>query len=339
MCLVFRVKALNRQYAIIVYEGVMALVESIYSPYRVSTYRLATKLLYGCLGLLLVGVIAIENSYAGDWTACEGPCNDIYTNVYATSPASGSSHDTGQTITFTTNVARDGVSSAGTYIPFQPEVSTSGGSGWSAVLVSPSEHCIYGSGSTGCDTLFQTYTNWPNSPDVDIVIDVTIGTGTTRVTVRLVNELGAFYTTPVFYFDVSASSGVRVTGLTDMSGTWNGSGDASNNDDVCVYSSGGSYDVTVSGPVDAGSYVLAEGGGTKIPITVYWNNTTGTTGRTSLSSAASPSLSGETGADSSSETCSGGSTANISWKALEADLQTKPAGTYTATETITVEVP
>ncbi len=270
---------------------------------------------------------------SADWTPCEAPCNDVYTNVYTPSPASGSSHPTGDTVRFTINVARDGVSSAGTYIPFSTIVTTSGGTGFSTATIAPSgNYCIYGSGaSLSCAA-------YSSSPNVNVVIDVTVGTGTSRIQVKLNNLLGAFYASPVFYFDVTGTGSVRITGLTDMNGTWNGTGDATNSDDVCLYSSDGSYDILVEGPTDSGDYVL-ESGANKIPITVYWNDDTGTTGRTTLDSANNPSLSGVTGGDTSSQTCSGGNTANISWKALESDLQTKAAGTYTATMTITATAP
>ena len=282
---------------------------------------------------LLVLVLYTKFVFAADWTPCEAPCNDVYTNVYTPSPASGSSHPVGNTVRFTINVARDGTSSAGTYIPFSTIVSTSGGTGFSTTTISPSgNYCIYGSGAS-----FSCF-SYSNSPSVDIVIDVTVGTGTSRIQVKLNNLLGTFYVSPVFYFDVTGAGSVRITGLTDMSGTWSGSGDATNSDDVCLYSSDGSYDILVEGPTDSGDYVL-ESGANKIPITVYWNNTTGTTGRTALDSTNNPSLSGVTGGDASSQTCSGGNSANISWKALESDLQTQTAGTYTATMTITATAP
>ncbi len=311
----------------------MILAEKDFALYLQSGYRFVKMLLLSFPVLLLV--FGAETAFAVDWTPCEGPCSDPYTQVYATSPASGSSHPPGTTVRFTTNVER--IYNAtyqllGHYIPFTTQVSTSGGSGWSTTIVSPASYCIYYPPSTSC-TSYPPY-----AENVDIVIDVTIGTGTTRVTVKLNNTIGSGYISPVFYFDVSASGAVRVTGLTDMSGTWNGSGDAANNDNVCIYTSDGTYDVLVEGATDSGNYVL-ESGVNKIPITVYWNNTTGTSGRTALDQADDPSLAAVTGGDASSQTCSGGNTANISWKALEADLQAKPAGTYTATMTVTASAP
>ncbi len=139
--------------------------------------------------------------------------------------------------------------------------------------------------------------------------------------------------------DCGASDEVRVSGLNDMSETWSGSGDSSDNDNVCIYRSGGSsYDIRVEGTTDSGNYVLINGAN-KIPITVYWNDVTGTTGKKTLDSADNPSLSGETGANTSSDTCSGGTNANISWNVSEADMQAKPAGAYSITLTNTVSIP
>ncbi len=313
----------------------MVLAEKDFALDLKSGYRFARLLWIPFLTLILV--FSAKNSFAADWAPCEAPCNDIYTNIYTPSPASGSSHPAGNTVQFTINVIREGSYDAMSYLPFNTEVSLSGaGIGWSTSTIAPvGTYCIW------ADDAYLSYTGcnlYSNSTAVNIVIDVTIGTDTKRVTVKLANT-NTSLVSPVFYFDVSASGAVRVTNLTDMSGTWNGSGDAANNDNVCIYTSDGTYDVLVEGTVDSGSYVLAEGGGTKIPITVYWNNTTGTSGRTALDQADDPSLAAVTGGDTSSQTCSGGNTANISWKALEADLQTKPAGTYSATMTVTATAP
>ncbi len=311
----------------------MVLAEKDFAPDLQSGYRFAKMLSLSFLVLLLV--FGAETAFAIDWTPCEAPCSDTYTEVQTPSPASGSSHPVGNTVRFTIHVVRLDSYCCTSYLPFETQVTTSGGSGFSTAIISPSgNYCIWKTGYQTSCTL--GYSSYPDSHEVDIVIDVTVGTGTTRVQVRL-NNL-AFATTPVFYFDVTGAGSVRVTNLTDMSGTWNGSGDAANNDNVCIYTSDGTYDVLVEGATDSGNYVL-ESGVNKIPITVYWNNTTGTSGRTVLDQADDPSLAAVTGGDTSSQTCSGGNTANISWKALETDLQTKPAGTYTATMTVTATAP
>lgn len=311
----------------------MVLAEKDFALDLQSGYRFVKILLLSFIVLPLI--FSAKASFAVDWTPCEAPCSDQYTEVRTPSPVSGSSHPVGNTVQFTIKVIRSGSYVGFSYLPFSTQVSNSGGTGFSTTTIAPAgNYCIWENGyQSYCTTGYPSY---PDSHEVNIVIDVTVGTGTTRVQVKL-NNL-AFAISPIFYFDVSASGSVRVTGLTDMPSTWNGSGDEENNDNVCVYSSEGTYDLLVEGTVDSGSYVLAEGG-TKIPITVYWNNTSGTSGRTLLDSADDPSLTGVTGGDTSSETCSGGNTANISWKALEADMQTKPAGTYSATMTITTLAP
>lgn len=282
---------------------------------------------------ILVLSLASHAAYA-QWP-CEGLCSDSYTRVYATSPASGGSYDTSDVVRFTTNVERY---TLGTYIPFTTVVSTSGGSGWSTAIISPSEYCLYGpSSSFSCSSGYPALSRAEN---VDIVVDVTIGSGDTTVSVTLDNQLGGGFISPEFTFDVSANDGVRVTALTDMNDTWNGSGDANDNDDICVFrSAGSSYDVSVSGLTDAGNYVLEDGGSNDVIVTLYWNDETGTTGRVTLNSADSPSIASATGANTSSDTCSGGTSANLSWNVLEADMSAKPAGTYSATITVTIEEP
>ncbi|MFL0810486.1 MAG: hypothetical protein K6L76_08735 [Agarilytica sp.] len=285
---------------------------------------------FGCILVLLLASLEA----VAQWP-CEGLCSDSYTRVYATSPASGSSYDTGNVVRFTTNVERYTNS---TYIPFTTMVSTSGGSGWSTSIISPSEYCLYGPFSSSLCSL--NYPALSRAENVDVVIDVTIGTGDTTVTVTLDNQLGGGFVSPEFTFDVSANDGVRVTALSDMNDTWNGSGDANGNDDICVFrSAAASYDVSVSGLTDAGNYVLEDGGSNDVIVALYWNDETGTTGRVTLDPADSPSIASATGANTSSDTCSGGTSANLSWNVLESNMDALPAGTYSATITVTIEVP
>ena len=263
-------------------------------------------------------MLLVTESQKSFGLSCEGPCSDLYWSIGTTSPATGSTYTQGDQVVYTTTLTKKLTGASCTVVP-----SINPTSGWGVSRNSPSSpYSFPGLGAT-----------------TDVVVTVDVGLGTATVTVTL--DCTYAYDDSSFTFTVTgeaAGNSVRVYGLSDMSGTWNGSGDATNNDDVCLYSSDGSYDILVEGPTDSGNYVL-ESGANKIPITVYWNDDTGTTGRTTLNSADDPSVSGATGADTSSQTCSGGNTANISWKALESDLQTKPAGTYSATMTITATAP
>ncbi len=264
------------------------------------------------IGLVLFA-FSCSNAFA---YTCEGPCSNSYWSVAATSPATGSTYTQGDQVVFTTEFTKKLTGNVCTIVP-----SIDPSSGWGISLTSPSSPYSFSSASS-----------------TDVVVTVDIGVGNVTVTIALDCDFAYDDISVTFTITGEASGGVRITGLADMSGTWSGTGDAVNNDDVCIYSSAGTYDILVEGPTDSGDYVL-ENGLNKLPITVYWNNTTGTTGRTALNSASNPSLSGVTGADTSSETCSGSSTANISWKALEADLLAVPAGTYTATISTTASVP
>jgi hypothetical protein len=130
---------------------------------------------------------------------------------------------------------------------------------------------------------------------------------------------------------------IRITGMADFPfGAYGGSGDLNNDQNVCVYTNkaSGTYRVTGTGSGGGGAFTLAKGGDT-LDYAVYFNDVTGTTGEQPLT--AGSALAGQSGANTSSQTCGGGSSANYHVEILETDLLAVPAGAYSGTLSILVE--
>jgi hypothetical protein len=118
-------------------------------------------------------------------------------------------------------------------------------------------------------------------------------------------------------------------------GSWSGTGDLTDNDDVCVGTTNvtGNYGVTVSGSGTANAFTITNGSQT-LAYNAFWNDVTGTTGRVSVTTGTL--LTGQTGAGTTAN-CNGTNTnANISVVIPEANLQAATASTFTGTLTLTI---
>ena len=144
-------------------------------------------------------------------------------------------------------------------------------------------------------------------------------------------------------FDVSVEipPRVRISGVADIAfGTWSGTGNLSQSDDVCIYSSeaSGLYAVTVTGSGPSGSFELSDGGSGTIPFSVAWNDQTGTTGNSAVS--ATTPLTSQSGACDKSTSCSSGcgsNNANFEVTIDQSDLASATTGSYSATISILIE--
>lgn len=138
---------------------------------------------------------------------------------------------------------------------------------------------------------------------------------------------------------LAISDAARISGLDDaIFGTYDGTGNVTNNDDVCVFSTTGSYEITATGDGAGGAFTITDGSNT-IPYTVRWNDVAGTnSGGTNISSG--QLLTGQTGADTSSPDCSGLTvlTARVRVRMTENNLLSAPDGTYVGVLTITIGV-
>lgn len=130
---------------------------------------------------------------------------------------------------------------------------------------------------------------------------------------------------------------VKITGLANITfGTWSGSGDLNDDEDVCVYTNlaAGTYYITASGSGAADAFTLASGGDT-LAYRVYFNDEDGTTGEAELTATTKSAQ--QTGAHVTSQTCVGGDTGNYHVQIEASELSTVPAGSYSGTLSLLVE--
>lgn len=132
-------------------------------------------------------------------------------------------------------------------------------------------------------------------------------------------------------FANSASANVKITAINDISlGTYSGSGDLTGQDDVCVYNSAtANYTITVTST--GGSYNLISGINS-LPFEVRFKESAGSF--TLLSYGVAEPFGG---ADTVSNSCSGGTNASLQVKILQADLLSVRPGSYTSTLTLLIE--
>lgn len=128
-----------------------------------------------------------------------------------------------------------------------------------------------------------------------------------------------------------------ITGMASLNfGTWTGSGDLTQNENVCIYTNQatGLYTVTASGSGAASAFTLTDGGNT-LAYTVYFNDVSGIVGEVQLNTTVANNT--QTGANTASQTCGGGNNANYRVNIASAALAAAPSGIYTGTLTIVVE--
>lgn len=151
--------------------------------------------------------------------------------------------------------------------------------------------------------------------------------------------LGTGSSTGSMDLSVTISESLRITGLADAAlGTYGGTGDLTQDTDVCVYTndSTGDYQITADNLANSGNFEITNANSDALAYTVAWNDATGTTGQAALT--ANVALAAQTGADTASDDCSTGAsmTSNIEVTFAEAALQAAPSGAYTGTLTLVV---
>jgi hypothetical protein len=131
---------------------------------------------------------------------------------------------------------------------------------------------------------------------------------------------------------------VRITDLVDFNGgTWAGeSGQINLEDNICIYSSTGSYTITASGSGAANRFRV-ENGGEFLNYTVRWNDEPSTTtGQIQLTKTVTSAT--QTTTETVSDDCSAGAspTAYIQVRFGNGQLRGNIPGTYTGTLTLLV---
>jgi hypothetical protein len=127
---------------------------------------------------------------------------------------------------------------------------------------------------------------------------------------------------------------IQISDFSDFAlGTYGGSGDLENNDDLCVYRNSAGAQYTVTATASEGAFEVQDGG-ESIAYSVFFNDVTGTTGEVQLSYNSASAT--QSGANTQSADCSvGGLSANVHVVIAEADLQAAVPGSYSGTLILT----
>jgi hypothetical protein len=151
---------------------------------------------------------------------------------------------------------------------------------------------------------------------------------------------GSVGTTSTGTFDISINIApkVKISNLADVNfGTYSGSGDTDNSQDICAYSNTGGYQVTATGSGAANAFTITDGTDT-IDYTLKWNDETGTSGNAALTTGTPLTGQSSSAPDSG---CNSGSnlSANVLVHIEEAELlASNPSATvYSGTVTLLVE--
>lgn len=131
---------------------------------------------------------------------------------------------------------------------------------------------------------------------------------------------------------VGVGDKVRISGLSDISGTFNGTNDIVGNSAACIYRNGtGNYSIRAEGSGQNGSFVIASGS-TTVPYQVSFNDGSGL-----VAMSSGVDLIGRTGADRFSPSCAtNGNTASVAVTIAATDLAQVPGANYSGTLTLVV---
>lgn len=136
--------------------------------------------------------------------------------------------------------------------------------------------------------------------------------------------------------DISATSPnlARISNMDDISlGSWDGTTDLAETEDVCVWSNTGAYQITAEGDGAGNAFTLANGANT-VAYTVQWDDAaTGSASGTALTSG-TPLTTQSTSATST--TCGAGANSSLIVGVASSEFESVPAGTYTGTLTLVV---
>lgn len=183
--------------------------------------------------------------------------------------------------------------------------------------------------------------SWGFQSSADVSTDVTVGPGTSQITVT-VDGCSGTYPSGTYSFTVTGTAPpptnkVKITGLpSTYSGNFQtlggttGSQVSTPNQTACVYTSksNGNYYVRIEGLNDSGGTFYMAKGTDKFPVTLEWNGTQLTPGTNKLF----------TTGNTTSESCSGSTNATLVIKANSADVLKVPGSATQYTDSFEVTV-
>ena len=136
--------------------------------------------------------------------------------------------------------------------------------------------------------------------------------------------------------EVTIEDSVRISGLSDLVATFDGTNDIVHDDTPCIYRNGtGLYSIVALGDGGGGTDFSLGAGVTAIPYTVNWNDVATAGGGVPVTSGAP--VENQTGADTSSTTCANtGPNSALQLTIAANDLLGAPTGLLQGTLSITV---
>lgn len=131
---------------------------------------------------------------------------------------------------------------------------------------------------------------------------------------------------------VNVADAVRISGLNDLTATFDGTNDVVLSDSACIYRNGtGLYEITAVGDGGTGTdFSITDGASPAIAYTVNWNDQAVAGAGVPVTSGLA--VTGQTGADDSSTTCATtGLNSAVEVTILATDLIAAPSSSYVGT--------
>ncbi len=136
---------------------------------------------------------------------------------------------------------------------------------------------------------------------------------------------------------VTVNDEVRISGLSDVSGIFDGVNDIQGTSSACVYRNGGgatgAYNITATGDGGGGAFTIVDGPNPPVAYTVEWDDRSGG-GFTAL--ATGVALTAQSTTETTTDDCGGGDTADVRVTVPAANLLASPAGSLFGVLTLEV---
>lgn len=133
--------------------------------------------------------------------------------------------------------------------------------------------------------------------------------------------------------DVTVNDAVRISGLSDLIATFDGTNDVVENSTACIYRNGtGNYNITARGDGPGFAFEIDDTVNPAVPYTVTWDDGSGPISNLTPNVTAT----GQVNAHQTLDDCGGGSNATVEVTVDAADLLASPSGLLEGTLTLEV---
>ncbi len=148
---------------------------------------------------------------------------------------------------------------------------------------------------------------------------------------------GVLFVLCLFSLEAVAQYKIAITSVGSLPlYSWDGSGNKTANDDLCIYSDNTSHNYSLRVTSTSGSLSLGDGGGHQISLGVYFKGTSGEGSLIEYQEMTYNTSHDFGNANDSASDCPASVNANIKIVALAADIAKVPAGSYGNTLRLTV---